>query len=339
MKIMVTGGTGFIGSALIRHLLANTRHDLINLDKLTATANPRSLARAAQNLRYRFKQMDICNAEALTTQLNRNQPDILIHLAAESDPPQAMAMPRHGIQTNYLGTFTLLDCLLDYWQELPTHKQQAFRLIHLSTSDAWNQPFSSPCRTTQKGATDLIQSWHQTYGLPVILVESPPAFGPCQFPDHLIPKILLQALQLQPLEIPQLDPDTAWLYIEDLIIGLLAVMQQGLAGQHYNLMPPGTSNQQALTCTLCDLLDELHPAETSYRNLITFTENNKTDFFFTATPDPYLNNPPPQWVASHSLQQGLKKTLQWYLDNPEWIQSIMTGEYRKRRAVSHRLTW
>lgn len=339
MKIMVTGGTGFIGSALIRHLLGNTRHDIINLDKLTATANPRSLARAAQNLRYRFKQLDICNAEALNNQLLRNQPDVLVHLAAESRLHPTQEMHKQFIHTNYIGTFTLLDSLLNYWQELPAHKQQSFRLIHLSTSETWQQPFDSPGRTTQKGATDLIQAWHQTYGLPVILVDSSPAFGPCQFPAHPIPRTLMQALQHQPLNIDQPEALTHWLYIEDLIQGLLCAMQKGQIGQHYTLRPPKPTSQLTLTCTLCDLLDELQPANTSYRNLITFEANSDDAFHFASPPSRHSGTPPPDWQASHNLRSGLQKNLSWYLQNQEWVNSIITGEYRQRRTGNHRLIW
>lgn len=341
MKIMVAGGTGFIGSAFIRYVISNTRHEIINLDKLTARAHPKSLGKAARSVRYRFHQVDITDAEVLNALLNQYQPDLFLNFAT------------FKAENSYTGTRTLLEVIHNYWQDLTAGKQQSFRLHHLSCHQVHGDPDSlsepltenSPyvpatLEAASKASADhLMRSWHLTYGLPISISSSTGNYGNCQFPDKTIPALLIRALKEQPLFVHEDGQHTSdWLHVEDHAHAIYRIITQGKASETYMIGNNQPTTQLELICTLCDLLDELHPASTSYRNLITYDESQPTPPRHPAVDSSKIQQQL-GWSAQESFYSGLRKTVEWYLNNTEWWQSIIKGEYRQRRLGKGGIIW
>lgn len=341
MRILIAGGTGFIGSAVIRHLISNTRHHVINLDKLTAKAHPKSLGKAARSVRYQFHQADICDPELFSALLNQHQPDVLLNLATLQP------------ETSYNGTRTLLEVIQGYWQDLSAAKQQSFRLHHLSCHEVHGEPDTliepltetSPyapatLEAASKASVDhLMRSWHLTHGLPISISSSSGNYGCCQFPDQTIPSLLIRALKEQPLYIHGDGQQTSdWLHVADHARALHLLLSESKVNETYMIGCNQPTTQLELVCTLCDLLDELHPANTSYRNLITYDELQPT------TPrHPAVDSSKIQqqlgWLPQETFHSGLRKTVEWYLNNTEWWQSIIKGEYRQRRLGKGGIIW
>lgn len=349
MKILLTGGAGFIGSAVVRHILANTDNTLINVDALTYAGNTESIPAKLQNECYIFEQVNICNAQELNRIFTEYQPDAVMHLAAESHVDRSIDSPAAFIQTNLVGTFNLLECARNYWQGLAEDKKGAFRFHHISTDEVYGDlhgtddlftettPYapSSPYSASKAGSDHLVRAWNRTYGLPVIVTNCSNNYGPYHFPEKLIPHIILNALHGKPLPVYgdgcQLRD---WLYVEDHARALYKVVTEGKVGETYNIGGHNEKKNIDVVLAICDLLEELAPEKPSgvseYRNLITFvTDRPGHDARYAidaAKIDRELG-----WVPEETFETGLRKTVQWYLDNRQWWERVLSGKYQLGR--------
>ncbi len=349
MKILLTGGAGFIGSALVRHLINDTEHQVLNLDKLTYAGNLESLASVADHPRYRFVQGDIADSALVGQLLNEFQPDALMHLAAESHVDRSIDGPAEFIQTNIVGTYALLESVRRYWSVLPAAAKSAFRFHHISTDEVYGDlhgsddfftettPYapSSPYSASKAASDHLVRAWQRTYGLPVLITNCSNNYGPFHFPEKLIPLMILNALQGKPLPVygdGQQIRD--WLYVEDHARALLTVVSQGQVGETYNI---GGHNEQTnlhVVQSLCDLLEELAPEKPAglenYRDLITFvTDRPGHDVRYAIDASKIQREL--GWVPQETFASGLRKTVQWYLANATWCQHVQDGSYQGQR--------
>jgi dTDP-glucose 4,6-dehydratase len=348
MKIVVTGGAGFIGSALIRFIIKETKHDVLNLDKLTYAGNLESLDSVSSSERYSFVQLDICDQQGLDKLLNEYQPDLIMHLAAESHVDRSIDGPAEFIQTNIVGTFTLLSAVRSYWDNLPKVKKDNFKFHHISTDEVYGDlnetdlfteetPYapSSPYSASKASSDHLVRAWHRTYGLPVVLTNCSNNYGPYHFPEKLIPLVILNALEGAALPIygdGQQIRD--WLYVEDHARALYKVVTEGLIGETYNI---GGFNEKAnidVVYAICDLLEELVPEKPgqleSYRDLITFVKDrpgHDVRYAIDASKIEKALN----WRPIESFDSGIKKTVQWYIANKDWCSRVQDGSYQRER--------
>jgi len=347
MTLLVTGGAGFIGSNLVRYLLTRTPHHVVNLDKLTYAGNLASLADVAASPRYAFHQGDIADGARVREILHQTRPDAILHLAAESHVDRSIDGPAEFIHTNVLGTFTLLQCARAYWQELPTERRAAFRFLHVSTDEVFGslKPDDPPfCETTpydphspysaSKAASDhLARAWHHTYGLPVLVTNCSNNYGPFQFPEKLIPVVILKALREEPIPVYGRGENIRdWLYVEDHADALYQVLTRGRVGQTYAI---GGSNERRnldLVQDICDLMDELRPPAKvrRHRDLITFVADRPGHDFRYAMDTAKIRREL-GWQPSEDRHSGLRKTVQWYLANQPWWSAILSGAYRLER--------
>lgn len=342
--ILVTGGAGFIGSALIRYLIAHTDHHIVNIDKLTYAANLRALASISANPRYHFEQIDIADQPQIQRIFTRYQPDIVMHLAAESHVDRSIHAPADFIQTNIVGTYVLLEQARAYYQTLAAAKQARFRFLHISTDEVYgdlphpdhqpNPPLfteasayapSSPYSASKAASDHLVRAWHKTYRLPILITHCANNYGPYQYPEKLIPRMLLNALAHQPLPLYGSGQQIRdWLHVDDHVRALYLVASQGRIGETYNI---GAHNEQRnidLVRTLCHLLDRLVPlnqtgrgALTSYTQLITYAPDRPGHDQRYAIDASKIQRQL-GWTPQHTFQTGLQNTVQWYLDNPHW---------------------
>ena len=346
--ILVTGGAGFIGSAVVRELINHSEHTVINLDKLTYAGNLDSLKSVADHPRYRFVQADITNAEQMTNILAERQPDIIMHLAAESHVDRSIDGPADFIQTNIVGTYTLLEAARHYWSALKTSdaaKAEGFRFHHISTDEVYGDlegtddlftettPYapSSPYSASKASSDHLVRAWNRTFGLPVVITNCSNNYGPYHFPEKLIPLMILNALAGKPLPVYGNGQQIRdWLYVEDHARALILVAQEGKLGETYNI---GGHNEKAnleVVQTLCDLLQDLVPQDASYRDLITFvTDRPGHDHRYAI--DASKIEKDLGWTPQETFETGLRKTVQWYLDNKPWWQKVQDGSYRGER--------
>jgi dTDP-glucose 4,6-dehydratase len=337
MTILITGGCGFIGSALIRHLLQHTEHHLVNVDKLTYAANPAALAEIENSERYHFVQLDICQAEQLQKMLHRFQPQAVMHLAAESHVDRSIAGADTFIQTNINGTFSLLEVCRHYWQTLDDVARQAFRFHHVSTDEVYGDlatvdapafsettPYapSSPYAASKAASDHLVRAWHRTYGLPIVITNCSNNYGPWQHAEKLIPNTIHKALAGEAIPVyGNGEQIRDWLYVDDHAEALLNVLLEGRVGQSYNV--GGNSEQRNIDIVLevCELLDELAPAKnqlrlaiTSYKQLISYvTDRPGHDVRYAVNTSKIVHEL--HWQPSHNLKAGLRKTVLWYLQN------------------------
>lgn len=349
MKILVTGGAGFIGSAVIRHIIDNTDDSVVNVDKLTYAGNLESLASVSDNERYAFEQVDICDRAALDPLLQRHQPDAIMHLAAESHVDRSIDGPAAFMETNIIGTYTLLEAARQYWAGLPEAAQQAFRFHHISTDEVYGDlegpedlftettPYapSSPYSASKASSDHLVRAWLRTYGFPTLITNCSNNYGPYHFPEKLIPLMILNALEGKPLPVyGQGTQVRDWLYVEDHARALYKVATEGKVGETYNIGGHNEKQNIEVVHTLCDLLEELVPAKpegiSHYRDLITHVQDRPGHDLRYAIDASKIEREL-GWTPEETFETGIRKTVQWYLDNSEWCQRVQDGSYRRER--------
>ena len=345
MKILVTGGAGFIGSAVVRHIISNTSDSVVNVDKLTYAGNLESLQSVDQSDRYAFEHVDICDREALDRVFREHQPDAVMHLAAESHVDRSISGPSEFIQTNIIGTYVLLEAARGYWSSLDEQRKAAFRFHHISTDEVYGdlegpedlftettpyQP-SSPYSASKASSDHLVRAWARTYGLPTLVTNCSNNYGPFHFPEKLIPLVILNALEGKPLPIYGNGANIRdWLYVEDHARALWLIVQKGLVGEKYNV---GGRNEQknidVVNC-ICSILDELRPQSKPHAQLIKYvTDRPGHDARYAI--DATKLETELGWKAQENFATGIRKTVQWYLDNAWWWQPLREGVYSGER--------
>lgn len=366
MKILVTGGAGFIGSAVIRHIIENTEDSVINVDILTYAGNLESLSSVSNNSRYVFEQVDICNREALDEILAKYQPDVIMHLAAESHVDRSIEGPAAFIETNIIGTYTLLEASRAYWNTLPEDKKAIFKFHHISTDEVYGDlegpedlftestayAPSSPYSASKASSDHLVRAWLRTYGFPTILTNCSNNYGPYHFPEKLIPLMILNALEGKPLPVYGNGQQIRdWLYVEDHARALYLVVTAGEIGETYNI---GGHNEKAnieVVETICSILDELLPLKhhsehssghpeldsgsiSNYSKLITFVKDRPGHDVRYAIDASKIEREL-GWKPLESFESGIRKTVLWYLNNKDWWSNVLNGSYALERLGSN----
>ncbi len=341
-KILITGGAGFIGSALIRHVIGNTNDSVVNVDKLTYAGNLQSLVSVAENPRYRFEKVDICDAAEVARVFEQHQPDAVMHLAAESHVDRSISGPAEFIQTNIVGTYTLLEAARNHWNKLEGAKKEAFRFHHISTDEVYgslgaegffteDMPYepNSPYSASKASSDHLVRAWHHTYGLPVVTTNCSNNYGPYHFPEKLIPLVILNAVSGKPLPIyGKGDNIRDWLYVEDHARALYLVMNKGRLGETYNIGGWNEKTNLDVVKTICKILDELHPQGAPHEQLITFVKDRPGHDQRYAIDASKLQREL-GWRPQETFETGLRKTVEWYLSNDDWVKGVTSGEYRE----------
>ena len=348
-KILVTGGAGFIGSAVVRHLMEATEHEVLNVDKLTYAGNLDSLKSVQENPRYQFAQADISDMAAISSLLNTFKPDAILHLAAESHVDRSIDGPAAFIHTNLVGTFTLLECARQYWQALPLAHQQAFRFHHVSTDEVYGDldgttdlftestPYapSSPYSASKAGSDHLVRAWHRTYGLPILLTNCSNNYGPYHFPEKLVPHIILNALHGRALPIyGKGDQIRDWLYVDDHARALVEVLSRGKVGETYNIGGHNEKTNLQVVQQICAILEELVPVKpegiNAFTDLIQFVKDRPGhDRRYAIDASKIAHDL--GWVPLETFDTGLRKTVQWYLENSWWWERVLSGDYQLSR--------
>jgi dTDP-glucose 4,6-dehydratase len=338
--IFVTGGAGFIGSAVVRHLLRDTRARVVNLDKLTYAANLDSIPQAVGNPDYAFEIQDICEAPSLRRLFEKYQPDAVMHLAAESHVDRSIDGPADFIQTNIVGTFTLLQEALRYWRGSPEEKRRRFRFLHVSTDEVYGSLgdaglFSettayapnSPYSASKASSDHLVRAWHGTFGLPVLVTNCSNNYGPYHFPEKLIPHIIIRGLAALPLPVYGDGKNVRdWLYVEDHAKALTLVLERGHIGETYNVGGCNERTNLSVVESICDLLDEIQPRAGSRRSLISFVADRPGHDRRYAIDATKLEGEL-GWRAGESFETGLAKTVRWFCENTTWWQAILDRGY------------
>lgn len=349
MKVLVTGGAGFIGSAVVRHIITNTQASVVNVDKLTYAGNLASLETVAGGSRYAFEQVDVCHRQELERVFNQHQPDVVMHLAAESHVDRSIDGPAAFIETNIVGTYTLLEAARSYWSALPAERKTAFRFHHISTDEVFGDlhgtealftettPYapSSPYSASKASSDHLVRAWHRTYGLPVIVTNCSNNYGPYHFPEKLIPLMILNALAGKPLPVyGKGNQIRDWLYVEDHARALYKVVTEGEVGETYNIGGHNEKQNIEVVRTLCSLLEELAPQKPAglerYEDLITYvTDRPGHDLRYAI--DASKIERELGWTPQETFDSGLRKTVQWFLTNKTWWQAVLDGSYALQR--------
>ena len=343
-KILVTGGAGFIASALIRHLIKTTDYQILNLDKLTYAGNLESLSEISDDKNYQFVQGDIGDFELLTLLFNDFQPDAVMHLAAESHVDRSIDGPAEFIQTNIVGTYNLLNCAKNYWQNLSEDKQASFRFQHISTDEVYGSlgaeglfeettPYDprSPYSASKASSDHLVMAWFHTYGLPVLLTNCSNNYGPYHFPEKLIPLVILNALDGKDLPVyGKGDNIRDWLYVDDHAKALALVLEKGVPGETYNVGGNNERTNLEVVETICDILDELCPKKKAYREQIVFVKDRPGHDKRYAIDATKLKTQL-GWKPEENFDTGIRRTIQWYLDNKWWWGPIREAKYSGER--------
>ena len=345
LKVIVTGGAGFIGSALIRYLIRETDVEVMNLDKLTYAGNPASLREVEDSPRYHFTRADICDGPAVKKLFREFQPDAIMHLAAESHVDRSIDGPLEFVRTNVLGTATLLDAALEYWKTLPEDKKQSFRFQHISTDEVYGSlgatglftektPYDprSPYSASKASSDHMVRAWHHTFGLPVLLSNCSNNYGPYHFPEKLIPLVILNALDGKQLPIYGKGENIRdWLFVEDHARALWLIDRKGKVGETYNIGGRNERTNLQVVQAICRILDELRPkASGSYADQITFvTDRPGHDLRYAIDADKLRNEL--GWEPREDFDSGLKLTVKWYLENDWWWRPIREGKYSGER--------
>ncbi|MGP4987948.1 dTDP-glucose 4,6-dehydratase [Pseudoalteromonas nigrifaciens] len=363
MKILVTGGAGFIGSAVIRHILSNTQDSVINVDALTYAGNLESLPNVDESGRYYFEHVDICNRAELDRVFKSHKPDAVMHLAAESHVDRSITGPAEFIQTNIVGTYNLLEAARVYWNGLAESVKQSFRFHHISTDEVYGDlphpdeqegnalekdlPLfteqtsyapSSPYSASKASSDHLVRAWLRTYGFPTIITNCSNNYGPYHFPEKLIPLVILNALEGKDLPIyGEGDQIRDWLYVEDHARALYKVVTEGAVGKTYNIGGHNEKQNIEVVQTICSLLDELVPKKSNYSDQIVFvTDRPGHDRRYAI--DSSKIQKELGWIPEETFETGLRKTIEWYLENPNWCQNVQDGSYQRERLGEINLT-
>ena len=347
MKILVTGGAGFIGSAVIRHIISNTDDEVLNIDKLTYAGNLESLKDIDHSQRYNFQQIDICDKEALEQAFNSFKPNLVMHLAAESHVDRSIDGPAEFINTNIVGTYHLLEVARQYWQTLDNLDKQKFKFHHISTDEVYGDlegttdlftettPYapSSPYSASKASSDHLVRAWHRTYGFPILVTNCSNNYGPYHFPEKLIPLVILNALDGKALPIyGKGNQIRDWLFVEDHARALYKVVTEGKVGETYNIGGHNEKQNIEVVKTICHILDELKPQENCqpYESLITFVKDRPGhDLRYAIDASKIANEL--NWTPTETFDSGIRKTVEWYLNNMEWCSRVQDGSYQRER--------
>ncbi|EGQ8277086.1 dTDP-glucose 4,6-dehydratase [Vibrio parahaemolyticus] len=353
MKILVTGGAGFIGSAVVRHIIENTLDSVINVDCLTYAGNLQSLTLVESNERYMFEQVNICDREELDRVFAHYQPDAVMHLAAESHVDRSITGPASFIETNIVGTYTLLEATRDYWNKLDDITKQDFRFHHISTDEVYGDlvhpdevsegtelpmflettPYmpSSPYSASKASSDHLVRAWLRTYGLPTIVTNCSNNYGPYHFPEKLIPLVILNALEGKPLPVyGKGDQIRDWLFVEDHARALYKVVTEGEVGETYNIGGHNEKKNLDVVEAICSILDELVPKDRPYSEQITYVKDRPGHDRRYAIDSSKMKKEL-GWSPIETFESGLRKTIQWYLANQEWCRNVQDGSYQRER--------
>jgi len=346
--LLITGGAGFIGSAVIRHLIAHTGHTVVNVDCLTYAGNLDSLVSVASDPRYTFEQVDIRDAAEVGRLFRQYQPDGIMHLAAESHVDRSIDGPAEFIQTNIVGTYTLLEAARQYWSGLEGERKAGFRFHHISTDEVYGslgdtglfteqtayEP-NSPYSASKASSDHLVRAWHHTYGLPVVTTNCSNNYGPYHFPEKLIPLMILNCLDGKPLPVyGKGNQIRDWLYVDDHARALVLVLEQGTPGETYNIGGHNERQNIEVVNLLCDLLEEMHlekPAGVAhYKDPITYVADRPGHDIRYAIDASKIEREL-GWTPEETFETGLRKTVRWYLDNAAWWRRVRDGSYRGER--------
>ncbi|MFT4996763.1 MAG: dTDP-glucose 4,6-dehydratase [Chitinophagales bacterium] len=353
MKILVTGGAGFIGSAVIRHIIKDTEHTVLNVDNLTYAGNLASLSEIDQSERYSFVKADICDKAAIAQILVDFKPDAIMHLAAESHVDRSIDGPVEFIETNIIGTFNLLECARSYYESLTEDRKALFRFHHISTDEVYGDleddglfteqtPYapSSPYSASKASSDHLVRAWQRTYGLPVLVTNCSNNYGPYHFPEKLVPHIIINALHGKPLPIyGKGDQIRDWLYVEDHARALLTVLERGAIGETYNIGGHNERQNIEVVKTICQILEELAANNENsllsgkaggFEALIEYVKDRPGHDLRYAI-DASKMQQELGWAPVETFESGIRKTVQWYLANEQWWQNVLDGSYQLQR--------
>lgn len=343
-NILVTGGAGFIGSAVVRYIINSTDNRVLNIDKLTYAGNLESLASVNDNPRYQFLHADICDKVAMAKAFDDFEPDIVMHLAAESHVDRSIDGPIDFIQTNIIGTYNLLEVARNYWQNLTEDKKSSFKFHHISTDEVYGDlegtqdlfteetsySPSSPYSASKASSDHLVRAWHRTYGLPIVITNCSNNYGPYHFPEKLIPLVILNALDGKPLPVYGDGKQIRdWLYVEDHARALYLVATTAKVGETYNIGGHNEKQNIDVVKTICTILDNIKPRTDgqSYTQQITFVKDRPGHDLRYAI-DASKINKELGWQPQETFESGIQKTVEWYLANQDWVNHVKSGEYQ-----------